>query len=291
MMHRTVLRTLLSLCVLSIPLAAAVAANPPKAATPAAPAAAKAAIITVQVIVDNFALEDQAPVRNGFGPFRIEAVGLLPAPKKRESFTPTEDEHFYPLKRTVERALQSKEIPVGWSISNEASFSFKTELDRLRNADGIAYAVEGELVLRGDSPIPLGLSLTAPKGGPPLRYAVGLQVGGQVLVTKEGMIDEDGAKASWMLSVHPNGPTAAVPVRAVFAVRAETEDRQAGRTALAALTAALTSSSDGRAASAERSDSASQWLKPVQMFLKPDQVKGGAKGAKKEEKKEGGAKH
>ena len=266
---------------------------------PAAPAAT-AGPIQAAVVVNDFTLVDRAPVRNGFGLFSIEAVGLLPSPRKRESFTPTEDEHFYTLRRTVERFLQRKEIPIGWSRSNEAGFSFGNELAHLRSGDGIAYAVEGELVVRGNSPIPLGLSLKAPADGMPLRYSAGLMVADQVVAKTEGLLDEGNRRMTLMVAMRPNGPDAAVPVRAVFAVRAESGDAEAQRKSLAGITAALTASSDGRSAVAERSNDASEWLKPPQVFVKPGDVATGGHGEekdkkdkkdKKAEKAEGGGHH
>ncbi|KIL99874.1 hypothetical protein CCC_02663 [Paramagnetospirillum magnetotacticum MS-1] len=240
--------------------------------------------------VENFALVDRAPVANGFGLFTIEATQLLPAPRKRESFTPTEDEHFYTLRRTVERFLQRKEIPRGWNQSNEATFSFKNELARFPKADGIAYAVEGELALHGNKPIPVGVTLLAPPDGMILRYSIGIMAANQTLMMKEGVIEGPNRKVAWMLSLRPSGPDAAIPVRAVFAVRAEGGDEAAQRASLEGVSATLNASSDGRAAVAERANDASEWLKPMQVFLRPDQVtgKGGAKEGKegKEEKKE-----
>ncbi len=257
------------------------------------PAPAKDGPVTVAVAVGDFALVDKAPLRNGFGPFTIEATDLLPAPRKRESFTPGEDEHFYTLRRTVERFLQRKEIPKGWSKSAEAGFPFSNELSRFRSADGIAYAVEGELVVRGNSPIPLGLSLTAPPDGVSLRYSAGMMIADGTVLMKEGMLDGGVRKVAWMLSVRPSGPDAAIPVRAVFAVRAEGGDAEARTRTLAAITAALTASSDGRAAVAERSEDASEWRKPRQMFVKPADIAGGGPGAKPEKgkKAEGGGHH
>jgi hypothetical protein len=244
----------------------------------------------VPVGVENFLLVDRAPVANGFGIFTIEATGLLPAPRKRDSFTPTEDEHFYTLRRTVERFLQRKEIPRGWSNSNEATFSFKNELARFPGADGIAYAVEGELVLRGGKPIPVGATLVAPPGDVTLRYSVGIMAANQTVMMKEGVIDSANRKAGWMLSLRPGGQDAAIPVRAVFAVRAEGGDEASRRATLEGVTATLNASSDGRAAVAERAGDASEWLKPIQTFVRPDQVAGKppAKDEKKEKKEKGG---
>lgn len=257
-------------------------AAPPKA-VPGSPTA-------VAVRVENFLLVDRAPVANGFGIFTIEATGLLPAPRKRESFTPTEDEHFYTLRRTVERFLLRKEIPRGWTNSNEATFSFKNELARFPGADGVAYAVEGELVLHGDRPIPVGATLAAPPSDVTLRYSVGIMAANQTVMTKEGVIDSASRKAGWMLSLRPSGQDAAIPVRAVFAVRAEGGDEAARRAALESVTATLNASSDGRAAVAERTSDASEWLKPMQVFVRPDQVAGKppAKEEKKEKKEKGG---
>lgn len=262
------------------------------AESPAAQAVGRAAIvgpaISTAVAVDSFALVERAPVRTGYGLFTVEATNLLPAPRKRENFTPSEDEVTYPLRRTVERFLQRKEIPKDWSRTNEATFSFKSELDEFPKADGIAYAVEGELVVKGTKPIPVGASLSAPAGGPPLRYAVGLMAAGQMLMLKEGVLDGSDRRVGWMLSLRPNGPDAAIPVRAVFAVRAEGEDEAARRAALAGISATLNASSDGRAAVAERTEDAAEWLKPMQVFVRPDQVaaKDQPKGDKKDEKKE-----
>lgn len=266
------------------------AVAPPAAASKGVPGAPTA----VSVGVENFVLVDRAPVANGFGIFTIEATGLLPAPRKRESFTPTEDQHFYTLRRTVERFLLRKEIPRGWTNSNEATFSFKNELARFPGADGIAYAVEGELVLRGSKPIPVGATLAAP--APPashdvtLRYSVGIMAANQTVMMKEGVIDSASRKAGWMLSLRPGGQDAAIPVRAVFAVRAEGGDEASRRAALEGVTATLNSSSDGRAAVAERTSDASEWLKPIQVFVRPDQVAGKppAKDEKKEKKEKGG---
>lgn len=254
--------------------------------------------IPVSVAVDGFALVERAPVRNGFGPFAIEATRLLPAPRQRDDFTPSDDDHFYTLRRTVERFLQRKEIPVGWSRANDASFSFANELSHLRNVDGVAYAVKGELVVRGTSAIPLGLKLTAPADGVTLRYSVGLMVADRTVTMQQGILDASQRQASWTLALSPNGPDAAIPVRAVFAVRAEGGDADSQRKTLSGVIAALTSSSDGRAATAERANDASEWLKPQQVFLRPDDVKGddahggggehGGKAEKKEKKAEGG---
>ena len=248
--------------------------------------------VQASVSVDNFTLVERAPVRNGFAPFSIEATGLLPAPRKRESFTPSEDEHFYTLRRTVERFLQRKEIPQGWSQSNTAKIDFSSELPRFRSPDGLAYAVEGELVVRGNSPIPLGLILTAPPDGAPLRYSLGLIVADQVILMKEGLLDTTNRTARWMVSLRPSGADAAIQVRAVFAVRAESDNAETNRKSLSAVVASLTSSSDGRPAVAERANDASEWLKPAPMFLKPGQISGAeAKGGHapaKEEKKKGG---
>lgn len=248
--------------------------------------------IVAPVPVESFALVDRAPVRNGYGLFSIEATNLLPAPRKRESFTPTEDEHYYNLRRTVDRFLQRKEIPRGWSKSNEGTFSFKNELDRFRAIDGIAYAIEGELVVRGTSPIPAGVTLAAP--APPegvvLRYSLGMMVADQPLLMKEGILDGTTRKVGWMLSLRPSGADAAIPVRAVFAVRAEGGDEATQRATLAGITATLNSSSDGRAAMAERNNDAAEWLKPMQTFIRPDQVAGkgggGGHGGKEEKGKE-----
>ncbi len=250
--------------------------------------------IQASVAVNSFALVDRAPVRNGFAPFSIEATGLLPAPRKRESFTPSEDEHFYTLRRTVERFLQRKEIPVGWSNSNEAKIGFGTELARFRAPDGIAYAVEGELVVRGTSVIPLGLRLEAPADGTVLRYSAGLIVADQVVMMKEGLLDQATRKVGWMVALRPSGADAAIPVRAVFAVRAEGDDPEANRKTLAALVAILTGSGDGRPATAERANDASEWLKPAEVFIKPGQPPGDVKpehGGKAEKKAEGGGHH
>lgn len=271
--------------------------NESKTKAPASEASVSGAPLQIGVAVDNFTLVERAPVRNGFAPFTVEATGLLPAPRKRESFTPTEDEHFYTLRRTVERFLQRKEIPQGWLQTTEAKIAFDSELGRFRNPDGLAYAVEGELVVRGGTPIPLGLSLNAPPDGTVLRYSVGLMVADQVMMMREGMLDQTTRTAKWMLALRPSGADAAIPVRAVFAVRAEGDDPAANRKALAAVTATLISSSDGRPAVAERANDASEWLKPPQVFLKPGQVPGDTKAekegkaAKAEKKAEGGAHH
>lgn len=274
--------TLAALSAIAISTGAIAAAAP---ATVAAP-------ITADVSVANFALVERAPVRNGFAPFSIEATGLLPAPRKRESFTPSEDEHFYTLRRTVERFLQRKEVAVGWSKSNEASIAFGTELSRFRAPDGLAYAVEGELVVRGNSPIPLGLTLTAPADGPTLRYSAGLIIADQVVMMKEGVLEPGHRKEGWMVSLRPSGEDAAIPVRAVFAVRAESNDPEINKKTLAAVIGLLTSSSDGRAATAERPTDAAEWLKPLKVFVRPGQIPGGpgeghAKPDKKAEKKGG----
>lgn len=255
----------------------------------AAPAKAVPGVpVAVTVAVENFALVEKAPVAGGFGIFTIEATGLLPAPRKRESFTPTEDEHFYTLRRTVERFLLRKEIPRGWTRSNEATFSFRNELARFPRTDGIAYAVEGELVVHGAKPIPVGVTLAAPPDGTVLRYSIGIMAANQTLMMQEGVIDGPSRKVGWMLSLRPSGPDAAIPVRAVFAVRAEGGDEASQRAALEGVTATLNASSDGRAAVAERANDASEWLKPLQTFMRPDQVagKGGAKEEKKDDKKE-----
>lgn len=259
------------------------AAIPPAKSVPGAP-------IPASVAVENFSLVERAPVSNGYGIFTIEATTLLPAPRKRESFTPTEDEHFYTLRRTVERFLLRKEIPRGWTRSNEATFSFKNELARFPHVDGIAYAVEGELVLHGAKPIPVGVTLVAPPGGIVLRYSIGIMAANQTVLMKEGVIDGPNRKVGWMLSLRPSGPNAAIPVRAVFAVRAEGGDEAAQRAALEAVVATLNASSDGRAAVAERANDAAEWLKPVQVFMRPDQVsgKGGGKEAKDDKKEKKG---
>lgn len=274
--------TLAALSAIAISTGAIAAAAPATVAT----------LITADVSVANFALVERAPVRNGFAPFSIEATGLLPAPRKRESFTPSEDEHFYTLRRTVERFLQRKEVAVGWSKSNEASIAFGTELSRFRAPDGLAYAVEGELVVRGNSPIPLGLTLTAPADGPTLRYSAGLIIADQVVMMKEGVLEPGHRKDGWMVSLRPSGEDAAIPVRAVFAVRAESNDPEINKKTLAAVIGLLTSSSDGRAATAERATDAAEWLKPLKVFVRPGQIPGGpgegqAKSDKKAEKKGG----
>ncbi|WP_043743665.1 hypothetical protein [Paramagnetospirillum magneticum] len=259
-----------------------------QAATAPVKGIAGAPLVT-PVAVESFALVERAPVANGFGIFTIEATSLLPAPRKRESFTPAEDEHFYTLRRTVERFLLRKEIPRGWTRSNEATFSFKNELARFPHADGIAYAVEGELALHGNKPIPVGVTLVAPPDGMVLRYSIGIMAANQTLMMKEGVIEGANRKVGWMLSLRPNGPDAAIPVRAVFAVRAEGGDEAAQRACLEGVSATLNASSDGRAAVAERANDAAEWLKPMQVFMRPDQVgKGGGKDAKeaKDEKKE-----
>jgi len=254
---------------------------------------------TVPVQVNLFALVDRAPVRNGFAPFSIEATALLPAPRKRDSFTPTDDELFHPLRRTVERSLQRKEIARGWSHSNEASFSFGDEIARFPGADGLAYAVEGELVVHGETLVPLGLRLSA-QPGVLIRYAVGLFVADQEVMAHEGVLDGTSRTAEWMVRLHPNGPDAALPVRAAYAVRAEGGSDEDRRRALASVSAAMISSSDGRLAVAERARDASEWLKPLPMYLKPEQVSdpGLEKGGKpskppkeKKEKAEGGGHH
>jgi len=254
---------------------------------------------TISVQVNQFALVDRAPVRNGFAPFSIEATALLPAPRKRDSFTPTDDELFYPLRRTVERFLQRKEIARGWSHSNEASLSFGDEIARFPGADGLAYAVEGELVVHGETLVPLGLRLSA-QPGVVLRYAVGMFVAEQEVMAHDGVLDATKRSADWMIRLHPNGPDAAVPVRAAFAVRAEGGSDEDRRRALASVAAAIIASSDGRLAMAERARDASEWLKPLPMYLKPEQVSNPApeKGSKpskppkeKKEKAEGGGGH
>ncbi|WP_146747712.1 hypothetical protein [Paramagnetospirillum kuznetsovii] len=252
------------------------AAVPAMAASPTAPP--HDGPLAASVGVEKFALVERAPVRNGFAPFTIEATGLLPAPRKRESFTPTEDAHFYTLRRTVERFLQRKEVAVGWSKANDATIAFNSELSHLRNSDGVAYAVEGELVVRGTSAIPLGLSITAPADGPLMRYSAGLIIADQVVLMKEGMLEAGQRKATWMVSLSPSGEDAAIPVRAVFAVRAEGDDPEANRKALGAVTALLTSSSDGRAATAERPTDAAEWLKPLTVYVRPGEIPGAAGG-------------
>jgi hypothetical protein len=284
--------------ILAVGLALAAAALPAWAndshgeahAAPVAPAKSGAPL-DASVRVDEFALVERAPVRNGFAQFTIEAVGLLPMPKKRESFTPSEDEHFYTLRRTVERFLRRKENPVGWSRANDAKVTFDQELGRLKGTpDGIAYAVEGELVVRGTSALPLGLAITAPPGDLPLRYSAGLIVADQVVMMKEGLLDAASRNVKWMVALRPSGADAAIPVRAVFALRAEGEDADANRKALSATTALLVSSSDGRPATAERNNDASEYLKPPQVFVKAGQVPGqgggGGHGAKEEKKAE-----
>ena len=255
----------------------------PCAQSHAAPPAADAPL-QARVSVNDFILVDRAPVRNGFGPFSIEATGLLPAPRRRDDFTPTEDDHFYTLRRTVERFLLRKEIPVDWASSALARIGFGTELGRLHDPDGIAYAVEGELVVRGTSVIPLGLSLTAPADGTVLRYSVGLMVADQTVMMKEGLLDQATRSAHWMVALRPSGGDAALPVRAVFAVRAEGGgDPATNLKTLGAVEAILTSSSDGRPAASERSNDASEWLKPPEVFVKPGQVPGqGSEDAKPE---------
>jgi hypothetical protein len=235
---------------------------------------------------------EHAPVGDGFGLFSIEATGLLPAPLKREDFTPSETDLFYTLRRTAERFLLRKEIPVGWSDSNEATFSFKNELSHFPTADGVAYAVEGELVVHGNKSIPVGATLVAPGDGSVLRYSIGIMAADQTLLMKEGMIDGPKRKVGWMLSLRPSGADAAIPVRAVFAVRVESGDEAAKRATLAGITATMNASSDGRAAIAERANDASDWLKPMAVFMRPDQVagkegaKGGAEGGHGGEKKD-----
>ncbi|CCG40940.1 hypothetical protein [Magnetospirillum molischianum] len=251
----------------------------------------------VPVHVDSFVMVDHAPVRDGFAPFSIEAIALLPAPRKRDSFTPTDDELFHPLRRTVERFLQRKEIARGWSHSNQASLNFGDEIARFPGADGLAYAIEGELVVHGETLVPLGLRLSAPPGVL-LRYAVGIFAADQEVMVHEGVLDETTRKAEWMVKLRPNGPDAALPIRAAFAVRAEGGSDEDRRRVLASVSAAMISSSDGRLAVAERASDASEWLKPLPMFLKPEQVrdpaleKGGkspkAAKEKKEKKAEGG---
>lgn len=250
----------------------------------------------VPVDVKSFALVDRAPVRNGFAPFSIEAVSLLPSPRKLDSFAPTEDEQFHPLRRTVERFLQRKEIARAWSHSNEAQFSFGDEIDRFPGADGLAYAVEGELVVHGEALVPLGLRLSAPPGVV-LRYAVGMLAADQEVMAHEGVLDVGKRSVEWVVRLHPNGPDAALPVRAAFAVRAEGGSEQDRRRALASVSAAVIASSDGRLALAERARDASEWLKPLPMFLKPEQVvapapeKGGKSAKEKKAKAEGGGGH
>lgn len=254
---------------------------------------------TVPVQVNSFALVDRAPVRNGFAPFSIEATALLPAPRKRDSFTSTDDELFHPLRRTVERFLQRKEIARGWSHSNEAGFSFGDEIARFPGADGLAYAVEGELVVHGETLVPLGLRLSAPPGVL-LRYAVGIFAADQEVMAHDGVLDGTTRSVEWMVRLHPNGPDAALPVRAAFAVHAEGGSEEDRRRALASVSAAMISSSDGRLAVAERARDASEWLRPLPMYLKPEQVGDSAleKGGKpskpskeKKEKAEGGGHH
>lgn len=248
-------------------------------------------VITAPLSVNSYALVERAPVSTGFGIFSIEATNLLPAPLKRDDFTPTEDDQFYTLRRTVERFLYRKEIPVSWSNSNEATFSFKTELSHFPRADGIAYAVEGELVVRGSSPIPVGATLVAPADGSVLRYSIGIMAADQTLMMQEGVINGPNRKVGWMLSLRPNGIDAAIPVRAVFAVRVESGDPAAKAATLAGISATLNASSDGRPAIAERAKDASEWLKPLEVFMRPDQVagkEGGHGGEKKEQGKEKG---
>ncbi len=259
------------------------ATTPPAAASAAAP-------LPASVSVDNYVLVERAPVRNGFAPFTIEATGLLPAPRKRENFTPSEDEHFHSLRRTVERVLQRKETAKGWHQSNDAKIAFGSELARFRSPDGLAYAVEGELVVRGTSAIPLGLRLTAPSDGVPLRYSCGMIIADKVVLMQEGVLDGANRSVGWMLSVRPNGPDAAIPVRAVFSVRAEGSDAEANRKSLEGISALMTASSDGRPATAERATDAAEWLKPMPTFLRPGQVPGGPP-PKADKKADKAAKH
>lgn len=274
------------------------------AATASSARAVEPAVVA-PVSVGTYALVERAPVPSGFAPFVIEAGGLLPGPRKREDFTPTEDQLTYPLHRTAERMMGRKDSPIGWSRSPEASFSFATEFDRFPPTnEGMVYAVEGELALHGNGAIPLGLRLSraAGDGRVPLRYSVGLIVADQILMTRDGVLEDPGKSVVWMLSLRPDGPDAAVPVRAVFAVRAESDDVEAGRRALKGLSAAIVASSDGRVAVAERAKDAAEWLKPLPMYLHPEQMgappkaegdgkKSDKKADKKAEKKTEGEAH
>jgi len=280
-----------------VAMAALAAPTPGWGSEAAAPPPAADAPIPANVVVTDFVLVERAPVRNGFAPFTIETTGLLPAPRKRDDFIPSEDDHFYTLRRTVERFLRRKEIPVDWAASNQAKIDFGAQLRRFHAPDGVAYAVEGELVVRGTSVIPLGLTITAPADGTALRYSVGLIVADQVVMMREGILDQATRKAGWMVALRPSGADAAIPVRAVFAVRAEGDDPAANLKTLSTVTAVLTSSSDGRPAAAERATDASEWLKPPDIIIKPGQPPEGAPGehggkaAKKEKKAEGGEHH
>jgi hypothetical protein len=165
-------------------------------------------------------------------------------------------------------------------------------------ADGMVYSIEGELVVHGPAALPLGLRLgpSAAVPGVRLRYAVGLMAADQVLFRTDGVLDGPTVSASWMLSLRPEGGDAAVPVRAVFAVRAEGDDPTACRQAMKGLSAAIIASSDGRVALAERAKDASEWLKPLPMYIPAAQLGAGpppgkAEGKKADKKADGGGHH
>jgi len=277
---------------LCLAFAAALAAAPAAAADPPAP-------VVAPLSVSAYTLVERAPVRAGFAPFVIEAYPLLPAPRKRDDYTPSEDQVLYPLRRSVERVTSRKESAIGWSRSTEASVSFASEAERFPlTADGMVYSIEGELVVHGPAALPLGLRLgpSAAVPGVRLRYAVGLMAADQVLFRADGVLDGPTLSAVWMLSLRPEGGDAAVPVRAVFAVRAEGDDPTACRQAMKGLSAAIIASSDGRVALAERAKDASEWLKPLPMYIPAAQLGAGpppgkAEGKKADKKAEGGGHH
>lgn len=254
-------------------------------------ATAAPATPVVEVKVDSYALVEAAPVREGFAAFRLEAAELQPTPRATDLLDAEIDTRFYALRRSVKRMLRREGIARDWSQSNRAGLSFGEELPRVAGLDGLAYAVEGELVVHGDRQVPLGLRL----GGATdrrVRYAVGLMVADQVVMSESGELGADTPSAQWLVRVQPNGPDAAVPVRAVFAVQGVGDSVAERREAVAALSGGMISSADGRLAVAERAEPAAQWLVPLPAFLKPDQVATPApekaKPKKKKQKKSGG---
>jgi len=247
-----------------------------KSGATAAPAAP-----VVPVGVDAYALVEAAPVREGFAIFNLEVANLQPVPRAADLLGPGDDPRLYALRRSVERMLRREGIARDWSRSNRAGLNFADEIARVVGADGLAYAVESELVVHGDRLVPLGLRLG---GGPGhrVRYAIGLIVADQVVLTESGELGGAEPQAQWLVRLQPSGRDAAVPVRAVFAVQGEGETLEERRQAVAAVTAGMIASSDGRLAVAERAEEAAQWLVPLPAFLKPEQV--GAPDGQKEHK-------
>ena len=240
----------------------------------------------VSVQVSSYALVAAAPVPDGFAMFALEAAELQPTPRAGATLDPETDQRFYALRRSVERMARRQTIARDWSQSNRAGLNFGDEISRIAGLDGLAYAVEGELVTRVDRLVPLGVRLSG-AAGHRVRYAVGLAVADQMVMIETGELGGSGPlQVQWMVQVRPSGPAdAAVPVRAVVAIQGEGASLDERRQAVATVSGGLISSADGRLAVSERGEGAAEWLAPLPAFLKPDQVAAPLTKAEKAAKK------